>query len=114
MIHNKPLWSGLCGRCPNCGQGKLFKSYLKQHNECAVCHENFSHINAEDAPPWLTILIVGHIVAPFLIFFKQDVFSEAIDLALVVFMALFLVITILPLAKGFFIAAIWLTQKKKV
>jgi uncharacterized protein (DUF983 family) len=107
------LSNGIRGRCPNCGKGKPLSGYLKQNNECAVCHEDFSHISADDAPPWLTILIVGHIVAPFLIFFKQDVFSETIDLMIVVAVSLLLVLLILPLAKRFFITVIWLSQKKK-
>ncbi|MFO1156168.1 MAG: DUF983 domain-containing protein [Rhodospirillales bacterium] len=55
---------GLSGRCPNCGEGRLFRAYLKQVDACAVCGEPWGHIRADDAPPWLTILIVGHIVVP--------------------------------------------------
>ena len=55
---------GLLGRCPNCGQGKLFRKFLKVADECAVCHEELRHHRADDAPAYLVILIVGHIIVP--------------------------------------------------
>ena len=59
---------GLIGRCPNCGQGKLFRAYLKV-KACDVCGHDNTVYPADDAPPYFTILIVGHlVVAPLLIF----------------------------------------------
>src|SRR3546814_6380182 len=49
----------LMGRCPNCGQGNLFASYLKPVARCAICGEAYGHIRSDDAAPWLTILAVG-------------------------------------------------------
>ena len=43
------------GKCPNCGAGALFRSYLKQVDHCAVCGESYGKIHADDGPPWLTI-----------------------------------------------------------
>ena len=54
----------LLGRCPCCGQGKLMRSYLKQVENCAVCGESFGQIRADDAAPWLTIILVGHVFLP--------------------------------------------------
>jgi uncharacterized protein (DUF983 family) len=51
----------LC-RCPNCGKGRLFDGYLTVRHECAVCGEELYHHRADDAPPYFTILIVGHII----------------------------------------------------
>ena len=45
------------GRCPACGGGKFFKSYLHQVDRCSVCGESFGQIHADDGPAWLTI---GH------------------------------------------------------
>ncbi len=42
------------------------KSYLKVRETCTVCREELSHHRADDGPAYLTILIVGHIVAPLL------------------------------------------------
>ncbi len=53
---------GFFGRCPHCGEGKLFRSYLKVEDRCAVCGEELHHHRADDLPAYLVILIVGHIV----------------------------------------------------
>lgn len=53
---------GLLGRCPHCGEGKLFRAFLKPVDACAVCGEDMHHQRADDLPPYLTIFIVGHIV----------------------------------------------------
>ncbi len=53
---------GLMGRCPNCGQGKLFRAYLKVADKCSVCGEDLSHQRADDAPAYFTIVIVGHFI----------------------------------------------------
>lgn len=52
---------GLCGRCPACGRGRLFSAYLKLCATCRVCGEDLSHARADDAPAYLTMLIVCHI-----------------------------------------------------
>ncbi|MFT3996211.1 MAG: DUF983 domain-containing protein [Asticcacaulis sp.] len=50
------------GRCPICGQGKLYKSYLKIAPECAQCHTNFQAADTGDGPVVFVILITGFIV----------------------------------------------------
>lgn len=58
------LWKGWRRRCPKCGEGKLLHSYLKVNDHCASCGEDFSHHRADDGPAYLTILVVGHVMAP--------------------------------------------------
>jgi uncharacterized protein (DUF983 family) len=53
---------GFCGRCPNCGKGRLFRAFLKVVDRCDHCGEELSHHRADDAPAYFVILIVGHIV----------------------------------------------------
>ena len=53
---------GFLERCPNCGKGRLFRAYLKVVDACPVCSEELYHQRADDAPPYITMLIVGHIV----------------------------------------------------
>ena len=58
-------WSLLRGaglRCPACGTGSMFRRYLKVADECPNCGEALHHHRADDAPPYFTIFIVGHIV----------------------------------------------------
>lgn len=53
---------GFHGRCPNCGRGRLFRSFLKTVDQCPACSEVISHHRADDLPAYLVIVIVGHIV----------------------------------------------------
>ncbi len=60
----RSIFRGWRRRCPKCGQGPLMKSYLKVRDNCPVCDEELHHHRADDGPAYLTILIVGHIMAP--------------------------------------------------
>ncbi len=53
---------GFSCRCPACGQGKLFRAYLKVVDHCENCGEELHHQRADDAPAYFTILIVGHFI----------------------------------------------------
>ena len=59
---------GFWGRCPHCNEGKLFRAYLKPAGACAVCGEEMHHHRTDDAPPYLTILFVGHLVGAAMLF----------------------------------------------
>jgi len=61
------LRRGLMCRCPSCGEGRVFEGYLKLRNACPVCHEDLSHQRTDDGPAYLTILVVGHLMAPILL-----------------------------------------------
>lgn len=58
---------GALGRCPACGKGKLFSSYLKVVDHCPECGEALHHQRADDGPAYLTILLVSHLGAPLLL-----------------------------------------------
>ncbi|MFN3670351.1 MAG: DUF983 domain-containing protein [Bosea sp. (in: a-proteobacteria)] len=53
---------GMMGRCPHCGQGRLFRGFLKPVDQCEACGEAMHHQRADDLPPYIVITIVGHIV----------------------------------------------------
>lgn len=57
---------GFRRKCPHCGAGPLMRGYLTLRKVCAVCGEDLSHARADDGPAYLTILIVGHLMAPLL------------------------------------------------
>jgi uncharacterized protein (DUF983 family) len=114
-IARPPFWPilkrGMACTCPACGQGKLFTSYLKQVDACPACQEPLGHIRADDGPAWLTIIVVGHLLAPFFPLLKY-----AADWPLWVWAALLptvvlgLTLALLPIAKGVFIAILWRTK----
>jgi uncharacterized protein (DUF983 family) len=99
---------GLRGRCPCCGKGALFRSYLKQVEACAECSEPWAEIRADDGPPWLTIFVVGHMVVPLALAMSSNpVYGTGAILAVTLSLTLLLCALVLPRAKGVFIAAIW-------
>ena len=59
---SRPIIRGLRGRCPKCGEGRLFRAFLKVADNCPACGEEFHHHRADDFPAYLVIVIVGHIV----------------------------------------------------
>lgn len=66
QLEKRPLgqamWRGALGKCPSCGEGKLFKRYLKVEDTCSVCGEDLHHHRADDLPAYLAIFIVGHVL----------------------------------------------------
>lgn len=67
-VEPRPLWPairrGLAGRCPHCGEGRLFARFLKTVDRCEACGEEMHHHRADDLPPYLTIVVVGHVIVP--------------------------------------------------
>ena len=58
---------GLCFRCPNCGEGRAFRGYLKVVDTCSHCGEPLGLLRADDFPPYVTIFLVGHLVVPLML-----------------------------------------------
>lgn len=58
---NRSMMRGFLNRCPACGSGKLFRSYIKPVDHCAACNEDYRPQRADDLPPYLVIFIVGHV-----------------------------------------------------
>jgi uncharacterized protein (DUF983 family) len=102
------LLRGWRKRCPNCGAGPMLRGYLKVRESCPVCGEELHHQRADDGPAYLTILIVGHLMAPLILFFFTKYRPDPYVLASVfsvgtVALSLFL----LPRLKGMLVALQW-------
>jgi len=61
---SRALWRGFTMRCPNCGQASLFGRFLKVVDHCPACGEEYSHHRADDFPPYLVMVVLGHLVVP--------------------------------------------------
>lgn len=59
-----PVQTGLAGRCPECGEGRLFKSLLSFIDSCAACGADFTNEDAGDGPAIFVIFIVGIFIIP--------------------------------------------------
>jgi len=56
------MWRGFLGRCPHCGEGKLFRAFLKTVDSCEACGEEYHHHRADDLPAYLVVVVVGHVI----------------------------------------------------
>ena len=108
----RPLWQamkrGMGQCCPACGKGKLFSSYLKVTDTCPNCGEAYHHHEADDAPPYFTIFIVGHIVVPAMLIVEKLWRPELLTHALIWMpLTLALSLNLLPITKGAVVATQW-------
>ena len=102
------LFRGFRKRCPNCGDGRILYSYLKVIPSCNTCTEPLGHIRADDFPPYITIVVVGHIMLP-LVLYTERAYALPIWMQMSLWppMALILLLLILPLAKGACVGLMW-------
>jgi uncharacterized protein (DUF983 family) len=56
-----PLSAGLGGKCPRCGQGALFKSFIGLKERCEICGLDYSKADAGDGPAVFIMFIVGFV-----------------------------------------------------
>lgn len=99
---------GLAGKCPKCGTGKLFYRYLKVNDHCSHCDEELFHQRADDAPPYFTIFIVGHIIVAAMLIVEKAYRPELwIHMALWVPLTIALSFWMLQPLKGTIIGLQW-------
>ena len=99
---------GFRGRCPRCGEGRLFCAFLKVGNKCSVCDLDFTPHRADDLPAYLVIVIVGHIVVPTALWIETD-YSPPVGLQLAIYLPVTLVasLALLQPVKGAVVGMQW-------
>lgn len=99
---------GFRGRCPNCGEGKLFRAFLKTADRCSECGLDFSHHRADDLPAYLVIVIVGHIVVPLALSIETN-FAPPMLLQLAIYLPVTLIASLVLLqpVKGAVVGLQW-------
>jgi uncharacterized protein (DUF983 family) len=100
-MSGRPNWRsaiarGLKGCCPACGGGRLFPRFLKVADLCGDCGVELHHHRADDLPPYIVILIVGHILG-WGILMAETEFEAPLWLHLAVWPLLALVLSLLLL-----------------
>ena len=100
----RDLWTamkrGFFCRCPNCGEGKMFRAFLKTADHCYRCGQEFTGHRADYLPAYLVIVIVGHIVVPIALWIETN-YSPSVALQLAIYLPISL------------IASLWLLQPVK-
>jgi uncharacterized protein (DUF983 family) len=100
--------NGLRCRCPKCGEGKLFRAYLKINDTCPSCGEELFHHRADDLPPYLAIIVVGHLLVGALLHFELTATVDPwVYMVTLVPLALVLPLVMLPSIKGAVVALQW-------
>ena len=95
-------------KCPNCGAGPMMKGYLTVRKSCPVCGEELHRHQADDMPAWATILIVGHMIVPALLYIELNHTPPMwLHWALWPALSAGLVFGLLPRIKGMVVAMQW-------
>jgi uncharacterized protein (DUF983 family) len=109
----KGLRRGFSRRCPACGEGGIFSGYLKAVATCSSCGLAVGEFRSDDAPPYFTIFLVGHIVVPAMLMAEKWWHPPGwIHLAVWIPLTLALTLMLLPLIKGAVIGAQWALKVK--
>lgn len=95
------LRRGAMGACPACGKTRLFGKFLRVKESCSACHAPVGLARADDAPPYFTIVVVGHIVVPSMLFVEKTWSPELwIHTAIWVPMTVIMAVALLQPIKG--------------
>src|SRR4051812_25587808 len=109
----KGLLRGIRRRCPQCGESDLFSRYVTVMPVCPHCGLNIDAYRADDAPPYFTIFVVGHIVVPGMLLLEQNVHPPSwVHMVTWVPVTLLLTLALLPPIKGAVIGAQWALRIK--
>lgn len=109
---DRSWWSamvrGFSRKCPACGKGNLFHAFLKISDKCPSCDEELHHHRADDAPPYFTIFIIGHILLPGIIVVEK-LWKPEIWIHLTIWFPLTILMSVwlLPRIKGAVLGLQW-------
>ena len=93
------------GRCPACGQGRLFQGFLGLRPRCECCGLDYGFATQRDGPAVFVILIGGAIVV-FAALLTEVAYQPPYWLHAALWFPLILIVTLAPLRliKGLLIA----------
>jgi uncharacterized protein (DUF983 family) len=105
MPIERSIMRGLRGRCPRCGEGRLFKGFIALRDACGHCALDYGFADAGDGPAVFVILIGGFIVV-FAALIVEVVYAPPYWVHAALWIPLILLVTLGPLRllKGLLIA----------
>jgi uncharacterized protein (DUF983 family) len=83
--------TGLAGRCPRCGEGHLFSSFLTVAPSCEVCGLDLKFADSGDGPAVFVMLLAGFIVVGAALFVEVR-YEPPMWVHLIIFLPLALVV----------------------
>ena len=104
----KAVKSGWKQKCPACNEGALYRAYLKVNDTCPACGEELHHQRADDAPPYFTMFITGHVVVGGILW-TEKTFSPPTWVHLAIWLPALVLLSLwlLPRVKGALIGYQW-------
>ena len=108
-MSDAPIWPsvmrGLRGRCPHCGEGRLFAGFLSLRPKCESCGLDYRFADSGDGPAVFVILGAGFVVV-FAALIVEVLYRPPFWLHAALWVPLILLTTLAPLRaiKGLLIA----------
>lgn len=96
-FHADPVKAATRGRCPRCGQGRLFAGFLTLAPRCETCDLDYAFADSGDGPAVFVILIIGFVVCALALWTEVSL-SPPLWVHLLLWLPLTLVLS-LPLLK---------------
>lgn len=94
--------------CPACAKGAMYGRYLKVNDACPSCGEDLHHQRADDAPPYFTMFITGHVVIGLILFMEKNFAPPTwVHLSIALPLLVLLSLWLLPRVKGALIGYQW-------
>ena len=108
----RSIWAamrrGFAGKCPRCGGAHLFRKFLKPVDRCPLCGQDWTLHAADDFPPYVSIIVTGHVMAPVMIVLGAwTAIAMWATMLIAVTMAVILLMSLLQPSKGAIIALQW-------
>lgn len=101
-------YRGVRCKCPRCGEGRVFRKWLKPLERCPACTLDLTPQRADDFPAYIAILVTGHLLAPLIIILSLDFEMEPLAMmSILVPLSLVMMLGMLQPSKGAVIAAQW-------
>lgn len=110
-----PFSSGLNGRCPECGEGRLFAGFLTFATGCEACGADFSDEDAGDGPTVFVIFIVGIFIVPMALAF-QLIANAPMWLVLTIWIPIIILVclALLRLMRGVMFNLAWVNKAREI
>lgn len=103
-----PLKTGVGGKCPRCGRGKLFSGYLAVAKSCASCGLSYDFADSGDGAAWFVMLFacvfgVGSIIG------LEIAYSPPFWVHILIAIPMLIILPMIMLrpAKGFLLCQQW-------
>ena len=107
QVHEAMLRGFRC-RCPACGNGRVFRAFLKVADRCDACGEDLSHQRADDAPAYFTMVIVGHVIVGGVLALEKAMAPDIwVQMALWLPLTAIASLALLPRIKGALVGLQW-------